>query len=192
MARSSSELLLPGNAQRPTDYLSKGQWLLYLASHRLNSGKVRSPARSLYGVSATKSGASMAVPERFNVLSELRPWLLGRAQKMSYDRPEAAEDLVQEVLAKFMDAFQAKPLPAEPEGCMAWLATAHRNEFISRLRKERVRNRVQHQTNGNEEVEVEWVAPPDSFDRLRYETVTDEELKRAMGCLTQKQQVVIE
>lgn len=134
----------------------------------------------------------MAGPERFHVLTELRPWLLSRAQVLSYDRRQDAEDLVQQVLESFINAFREKPLPSEPARCMAWLATALRNEFISRLRKQRVRDHVHLQSDDVEEVAVEWTPPPDSFDRPKYETVTDEELEQAMGLLTPKQQQALE
>src|SRR5437870_765364 len=79
--------------------------------------------------------------ERFRVLPQLRPWLLNRAQKLCYGRSDA-EDLVQDVLTKFVMAFPEGSPPSE-QVSMAWSATALKNAFISKLRKERVHLRVE-------------------------------------------------
>lgn len=130
----------------------------------------------------------MAEPDRFHVLSELRPWLLIRARTMSYDNPDA-EDLVQEVLAKFVSTFEKAPVPP-PAACRAYLATALQNEFISRLRKQKVRNQISSPLDETEE--GQWLPPPSAFDRPSYETVDDDDVKHAMARLTDKQRAVIE
>lgn len=130
----------------------------------------------------------MVEADRFHVLSELRPWLLIRARTMSYDSHDA-EDLVQEVLAKFMSTFETAPVPP-PAACSAYLATALRNEFISRLRKQKVRAQISSPLEETDE--AQWLPPPPAFDRPGFETVEDDDVKRAMAQLTAKQREVIE
>jgi RNA polymerase sigma factor (sigma-70 family) len=74
-------------------------------------------------------------------LSKLRPWLLRRAQHLSPGRAEA-EELVQDVLTKFVMKFKDGPALSE-QASMAWLETALKNAFISDLRKQWARPRAE-------------------------------------------------
>src|SRR5262249_42728735 len=110
-----------------------------------------------------------------------------RAKKLCYGRPDA-EDLVQDVLAKYVTSFKDGQLPSE-QGSMAWLATALKNAFISRLRKERVHLRVEPDPALQEALAPE---PADQGKELLSESVTDEELAEAFQSLSLKQRQVFE
>lgn len=125
--------------------------------------------------------------ERFRVLSKLRPWLLRRAQKLCYGRSDA-EDLVQDVMAKYVAAFPEGEEPSE-QGSMGWMATALNNAFISELRKKAVQNKAEPDPALQESLGLEQADPP---NRPLSTLVTDAELEEAMGCLSPKQREVFE
>jgi len=122
-----------------------------------------------------------------HVLAKLRPWLLNRAQKLCYGRSDA-EDLVQDVLTKYVTTFQEGPSPTE-ERSMAWMATALKNAFISKLRKERVHLRVEPDPTLPASLAPASVAPAEP---PLSETISDAEMERAMGSLSLKQRQVFE
>ena len=126
--------------------------------------------------------------ERFRVLPQLRPWLLNRAQKLCYGRSDA-EDLVQDVLTKFVMAFQ-EGTPLNEQASMAWLATALKNAFISKLRKERVHLRVE--PDPALAAAILPGPPPEPEERPFSESITDQELELAMQSLSTKQREVFE
>ena len=115
-----------------------------------------------------------------------RAWLLRLAQRLCGGRPADADDLVQDVLMKFISTFK-EGFPHDDARCMAWLATTLRNAFRSNLRKAVVREgavadpTLEASVISGDEIE------PDSFT-----TITDEEFDRALGCLSEKQLRVFE
>jgi RNA polymerase sigma-70 factor, ECF subfamily len=110
--------------------------------------------------------------------------LLRRAQRVCYGRTDA-EDLVQDVLSKFVVAFKDGPLPNE-QSSMAWLATALKNALISDLRKKGVQVRAEPDPALQEAVSPTPSDPPLSA------TITDQELEEAMKSLSEKQRAVLE
>jgi RNA polymerase sigma-70 factor, ECF subfamily len=125
--------------------------------------------------------------ERFRVLSKLRPWLLKRAQRLSYGRSDA-EDLVQEVMRKYVETFPEGEQPSE-QGSMGWMATALNNVFISDLRKRAVHQRAEPDPALQESLNPERAESPEQPLSM---TVSDAELEVAMSCLSQKQRDVFE
>jgi len=126
--------------------------------------------------------------ERFRVLSKLRPWLLKRAQRLCYGRSDA-EDLVQEVMTKYVAAFPEGEEPPSDQRSMGWMATALNNAFISDLRKRAVHLRAEPDPTLLESLNPDRSDPP---DRPLSATVSDEELELAMSCLSEKQREVFE
>jgi len=126
--------------------------------------------------------------ERFRVLSKLRPWLLKRAQRLCYGRSDA-EDLVQEVMTKFVMAFPEGEEPPTEQGSMGWMATALNNAFISDLRKKAVHLKAEPDPTLTDSLTPER---PDPSESPLSATVSDEELELAMSCLSQKQREVFE
>src|SRR6185295_839866 len=123
----------------------------------------------------------------FRVLSQLRPWLLKRAQRLCYGRSDA-EDLVQDVLAKYLDTFKDDQ-PLNEQSSMAWLATALKNAFISNIRKQSVHLKAEPDPALTVTL---GLVPPDPDTAPFSTTVTDQELEQAMGSLSQKQREVFE
>ncbi|HEY8212239.1 MAG TPA: RNA polymerase sigma factor [Myxococcaceae bacterium] len=121
------------------------------------------------------------------MLSRLRPWLLKRAQRLTYGRTDP-EDLVQDVLAKYVVAFQEGPQLNE-QSSMAWLATALKNAFISDLRKQGVHIKAEPDPTLLEAV----VQPrPEASDQPFSATISDQDLELAMQTLSPKQREVFE
>jgi RNA polymerase sigma factor (sigma-70 family) len=118
-------------------------------------------------------------------LSKLRHWLLGRAQRL-FHRSADAEDLVQDVIARYLRSFpEGESSPTEQQS-MAWMATQLQNDFISRLRKERVQLRAEPDPALQEAI------MPDPGDPPLSQTITDEQLALAMEGLSPKQREVFE
>jgi len=124
--------------------------------------------------------------ERFRVLSKLRPWLLKRAQRLCYGRSDA-EDLVQEVMTKYVATFPEGEQPTE-QGSMGWMATALNNVFISDLRKKAVHLRAEPDPVLSQALNPE----PEPSDPPLSATISDQELELAMSFLSQKQREVFE
>jgi RNA polymerase sigma-70 factor, ECF subfamily len=110
--------------------------------------------------------------------------LLRRAQRVCYGRTDA-EDLVQDVLAKYVVAFKDGPLPGE-QSSMAWLATALKNALISDLRKQGVQLRAEPDPTLQEALVPEPSEPSLSA------TITDADLEEAVKSLSAKQREVFE
>jgi RNA polymerase sigma-70 factor (ECF subfamily) len=106
---------------------------------------------------------------------------------MCYGRTDP-EDLVQDVLSKYVITFKDGPLPSE-QSSMAWLATALKNAFISYLRKQGVHLRAEPDPALQEAVAP---APPEQETPPLSATISDDELEQAMEALSDKQRQVLE
>jgi len=126
--------------------------------------------------------------ERLSMLSTLRPWLVFRAQNLCRGGADA-EDLVQEVLVKFVDSFPQMAQPAPEHVCMAWMATTLHHTFISRLRKERVRQSMEPALVHLQSM-AQDLASPTEFPFS--ERIADDDLREAIESLSLKLRVAFE
>jgi len=96
---------------------------------------------------------------------------------------------VQDVLVKFVESFPRIVQSVPEYVCMSWMATTLHNAFISRLRKERVRQSMEPA------LVYEWpvaVDPASPAELQLFQLVTDGELMQAMSALSQKQREAFE
>lgn len=110
-----------------------------------------------------------------------RPWLLAQALKVCRNKADA-EDLVQEAILRFIQAFDTvEPLPDE-RSCEAWLVRTITNLFTDQCRKRKI------QESGAKELSLKGDAveaeEPDSPPA--YDAVTDEEFEQGLGLLSPK------
>jgi len=137
---------------------------------------------------ATVESSVHRVTDRFGyLLGKHRPWLLKQAQRMTAGAPEA-DDLVQDVLIKFTIHFRDRDIPEE-SGCVAWMTTTLKNGFITILRKTQVEEKASSDPTLPPSVACEG-APEDAAPF--YESVTDDQLARAVAMLSRKQRAVFE
>jgi RNA polymerase sigma-70 factor, ECF subfamily len=137
---------------------------------------------------ATVESRVNRVTERFgHLLAKHRPWLLRQAQRMTAGAPEA-DDLVQDVLVKFTIHFRDRDIPEE-SGCVAWMTTTLKNGFITTLRKAH----VEEKASSDPTLPPSIASEGDLEDAVPfYESVTDEQLARAVTMLSSKQREVFE
>jgi RNA polymerase sigma factor (sigma-70 family) len=108
--------------------------------------------------------------------------LMALAVRMCRNRTDA-EDLVQEVILRFIQHFgKAEHLPSEPKG-EAWLVTAVANLFKDQCRRQRVReNGVKDPTLTAPVLAAQDAQPPS----VQVVTLTDEQFSKAKDTLSPK------
>jgi len=116
-----------------------------------------------------------------------RAWLLAQANNLCRNATDA-EDLVQEVLLRFIQNFgQVESLPNE-RSCEAWLVTTLTHLFYDQCRRRRVQAQgAQDPHLNNEIVEVHEPA-----SRPVYDTLTDEQFAQALQTLSPKMRATFE
>jgi RNA polymerase sigma factor (sigma-70 family) len=110
-----------------------------------------------------------------------RSWLLAQALNVCRNRTDA-EDLVQEALLRFIQAFEkVEALPNE-RYCEGWLITTLTNLFRDQCRKRKIQeSNAQELSRKNE---AAMAAEPAS--QPAYDAVTDESFTQALGVLNPK------
>lgn len=114
-----------------------------------------------------------------------RHWLLAQAKNLCRNAVDA-EDLVQETLLRFTQAF----LHALPDDrvCAAWLTTTLHNQFFVQLRKGKVQNRAK----GDPTFTAGLATPQDEAETSLFERVTDEQFEQAVNSLSEKLRATFE
>jgi len=118
---------------------------------------------------------------------ECRTWLLAQALNVCRNRTDA-EDLVQESLLRFIQAFEkVESLPNE-RLCEGWLITTLTNLFKDQCRKRTI------QVNNAKELswKNEATVAPEPASQSACDTVTDEEFTKALGVLSPKSRATFE
>lgn len=127
------------------------------------------------------------MPDDLGSVYKYREWLYRLALRLCGGRADA-EDLVQEVLMKYVSHFQKHPPPPEGDDRhMAWLGTTVRNAWRSKLRKARVRDAAA----GDPTLEASTTPDPEE-DVRPFRAIVDQELEKAFSCLTPNQWRVFE
>lgn len=108
-----------------------------------------------------------------------RAWLLSQARNLCRNETDA-EDLVQETMLRFIDAFSRSESLPDRKTCGAWLNTTLSNLFFSQCRKQQVQKKHLPDPTRQEQAESasKHVALPDLDD------VTPEQLARAAETLS--------
>jgi RNA polymerase sigma-70 factor (ECF subfamily) len=116
-----------------------------------------------------------------------RDWLLAQARRLCRDVNDA-EDLVQETLLRFIQAFeQVETTPGE-HLWDSWLVTTLTNLFYDQCRRRQVRTRGAKEASPAPEA-VEARAPE---DRPVYDLLTDEQFAQAVHALSPKLRATFE
>ena len=116
-----------------------------------------------------------------------RDWLLGQARLMCRNETDA-EDLVQEAILRFIQAFDTvETLPGE-RTCASWLITTLTNLFYDQCRRRRV------QANGAKDplLSEEPVVEHEPSAPTVYDTITDEQFAQALHALSPKMRATFE
>jgi RNA polymerase sigma factor (sigma-70 family) len=110
-----------------------------------------------------------------------RGWLLAVARNTCRNADDA-EDLVQETLLRFIQAFEPVSALPNERSCEAWLVTTLTNLFRDQCRKVKV------QENGAKELSLgdEVTLAPELASRPTYDAISDEQFAQAVRALSPK------
>ncbi|WP_225413231.1 RNA polymerase sigma factor [Stigmatella hybrida] len=116
-----------------------------------------------------------------------RGWLLAQTLRWCRDRQEA-EDVVQEALLRFLQAFPEDGRLPHPGACEAWLRTTAMRLFYDQCRRRQLHARWVEEAGGDGTGAA--AEPPEA--RPGYDTLTDAQLEEAIHALSPKLRTTFE
>jgi RNA polymerase sigma-70 factor (ECF subfamily) len=136
---------------------------------------------------ARSQGLGKSGPCLAELTTQRRSWLLAQARLMCRNDNDA-EDLVQETLLRFIQAFaQVETLPSS-RLCEGWLVTTLTHLFYDQCRKKKVQEQRHREPNASDEA----LAAPEPDAVPVYDTITDEQFAQALHTLSPKLQATLE
>jgi RNA polymerase sigma-70 factor, ECF subfamily len=116
-----------------------------------------------------------------------RDWLVVRARSVCRN-PDDAEDLAQETLLRFIQAFDAREALPCPKACESWLITTLTRLLYDQSRVSRSQAHWAKDPSLNGEVQQAW----ESSARPVYDTLSDAQFAQALQALSPKLRTTFE
>ncbi len=116
-----------------------------------------------------------------------RSWLVAQARNVCGDVNDA-EDLAQEVLLRFLQAFEKAEVPPNGYACETWLSTTLTRLFYDQCRRRKVRAHWAKDPH----LRREFTEEPESSARPAYDVLTNEQFAQALSGLSPKLRTTFE
>lgn len=142
---------------------------------------------STTGMSGTHSNMGECATGSGAYAAQYRSWLVAQARLVCGDATEA-EDLAQEVLLRFLQAFAKAEAPPNRQACEAWLKTTLTRLFYDQCRRRKVRAHWAKDPHLQGEL-TEGAEPAASPG---HDALTDEQLAQALRGLSPKLRTTLE